>query len=77
MEGLYLVAEGRGVGMINRLKNKIILRLMENTHLSARVCYAFVAKVGAQEILSYIKGYEQDKRTDKEKFEFLFGGKND
>ena len=46
---------------------------MKNTHLNANVCYAFVAKVGAQEILSYIKGYEQDERTDKEKFEFLFG----
>lgn len=76
MEGLYLVAERRGVGMINRLKNKIILRLMKNTHLNAKVCYAFVAKVGVQEILSYIKGYRQDERTDEEKFEFLFGGKN-
>ena len=59
--------------MINRLKNKIILRLMRNTHLNAKVCYAFVAKIGVQENLSYIKGYEQDTRTDKEKFDFLFG----
>ena len=61
--------------MRNRLRNKMILRLMKNTHLNAKVCYAFVAKVGVQEILSYIKGYEQDGRTDKEKIEFLFGGK--
>lgn len=63
--------------MSNRLKNKIILRLMKNTCLNAKVCYAFVAKIGVQEIRSYIKGYEQDERTDKEKIEFLFEGKND
>ena len=61
--------------MINRLKNKIILRLMRSTRLNAKVCYAFVTKIGVQETLSYIKGYERDKRTDEEKYKLMFGGK--
>ena len=61
--------------MRNRLKNKIILRLMKNTHLNAKVCYAFITKIGVQETRSYIKGYERDKRTDEEKYRFIFGGK--
>ena len=61
--------------MINRLKNKIILRLMKNTRLNAKVCYAFVSKIGVQETLSYVKGYKQDERTDEEKYNLIFGGK--
>lgn len=61
--------------MINRLKNKIILRLMKNTHLNAKVCYAFITKIGVQETLSYVKGYERDKRTNEEKYRLMFGGK--
>ena len=61
--------------MINRLKNKIILRLMKNTHLNAKVCYAFITKIGVQETLSYVKGYERDERTDEEKYRLMFGGK--
>ena len=61
--------------MINKWKNKIILRLMKNTHLNAKVCYAFITKIGVQETRSYIKGYEQDERTDEEKYKLMFGGK--
>jgi hypothetical protein len=61
--------------MINRLKNKMILRLMKNTHLNATVCYAFITKIGVQETRSYIKGYEKDKRTDEEKYKMIFGSK--
>ena len=61
--------------MINRLKNKMILRLMKNTRLNAKVCYAFITKIGVQETRSYIKGYEQDVRTDEEKYKLMFGGR--
>ena len=61
--------------MIDRLKNKLIVRLMKNTHINALTCYAFVAKVNHDELCTYMRGYSQDKRTDKEKFDFIFGGR--
>lgn len=61
--------------MWNKIKNKLIVKLMKNTHLTARTCYAFVCKVNPNEITSYVRGYKEDSRTDKEKFRFIFGGK--
>lgn len=48
---------------------------MKNTRLTAHTCYAFVCKVDHNEIATYMRGYNADSRTDKEKFKFIFGGK--
>jgi hypothetical protein len=61
--------------MWNEIKNKLIVRLMKNTHLTVRTCYAFVCKVDHNEITTYMRGYKADARTDEEKFKFIFGGK--
>lgn len=61
--------------MWNKIKNKLIIKLMKNTHLTARTCYAFVCKVDHNEITTYMRGYNADSRTDEEKFKFIFGGK--
>jgi hypothetical protein len=60
--------------MWNKIKNKLIVRLMKNTRLDALTCYAFVCKVNHNEITTYIRGYNEDKRTDKEKFDIIFNG---
>lgn len=59
--------------MWNKLKNKLIIKLLKNTHLNAHTCYAFVAKINHDELRTYMRGYTQDPRTDKEKFDFIFG----
>lgn len=61
--------------MWNKLKNKLIVRLMKNTHLYANVCYAFVNKIERNELLTYMKAYEADTHTEEEKFKMIFGGK--
>jgi hypothetical protein len=61
--------------MWNKIKNKLIVRLMKNTHLTARTCYAFACKVDHNEITTYMRGYKEDARTDEEKFKFIFGCK--
>ena len=61
--------------MWNKIKNKLIIKLMKNTRLNARTCYAFVCKVKESEISTYIKGYKADSRTEEEKFKFIFEGK--
>lgn len=61
--------------MWNKIKNKLIVKLMKNTRLTARTCYAFVCKVDHNEITTYMRGYKEDSRTDEEKFKFIFGGK--
>ena len=61
--------------MWNKIKNKLIVKLMKNTRLYAKTCYAFVNKVEHNELLTYIKAYEADPRTEEEKFKFIFGGK--
>ena len=60
--------------MWNKIKNKLIIKLMKNTRLTAHTCYAFVCKVDHNEIATYMRGYNADSRTDKEKFKFIFGG---
>jgi len=61
--------------MWNKIKNKLIVKLMKNTHLTANTCYAFICKVSRNELITYMQGYEADSRTDEEKFKFIFGGK--
>ena len=61
--------------MWNKIKNRLIVRLMKNTHLYARVCYAFVNKVEQNELLTYMKVYETAPYTEEEKFKKIFGGK--
>ena len=61
--------------MWNKLKNKLILRLMKNTHLYARVCYAFVSKVEPNELLTYMKAYKTAPYTEEEKLKMIFEGK--
>lgn len=61
--------------MWNKIKNKLIVRLMKNTRLTANTCYAFVCKVDHNEITTYMRGYNEDPRTNEEKFKFIFGGK--
>lgn len=61
--------------MWNKLKNKLIVRLMKNTHLYANVCYAFINKIEHNELLTYMKAYEADTHTEEEKFKMIFGGK--
>ena len=48
---------------------------MKNTRLTALTCYAFVCKVDHNEITTYMRGYNEDSRTNEEKFKFIFGGK--
>jgi hypothetical protein len=61
--------------MWNKIKNKLIIKLMKNTRLTANTCYAFVCKVGRNELTTYMRGYDADSRTDEEKFKFIFEGK--
>lgn len=61
--------------MWNKIKNKLIVKLMKNTRLTALTCYAFVCKVDHNEITTYMRGYNEDSRTNEEKFKFIFGGK--
>jgi hypothetical protein len=61
--------------MWNKIKNRLIVRLMKNTRLYANACYAFVNKVERNELLTYMKAYEADPRTEEEKFKVIFGGK--
>lgn len=61
--------------MWNKIKNKLIVKLMKNTRLYANVCYAFVNKISRNELLSYMKAYDADSSTDEEKFNMIFGGK--
>lgn len=61
--------------MWNKIKNKLIVKLMKNTRLNARTCYAFVCKIDHNEITTYMRGYNEDPRTNEEKFKFIFGGK--
>ena len=61
--------------MWNKIKNTLIVKLMKNTRLTAKTCYAFVSKVSHNELLTYMRGYDADSRTDEEKFKFIFGGK--
>lgn len=61
--------------MWNKIKNKLIVKLMKNTRLNAHTCYAFVCKIDHNEITTYMRGYKEDSRTDEEKFKFIFGGK--
>ena len=61
--------------MWNKIKNRLIVRLMKNTRLHAKVCYAFVNKVEKNELLTYMEAYEADTHTEEEKFKMIFGGK--
>jgi hypothetical protein len=61
--------------MWNKIKNKLIVKLMKNTRLTALTCYAFVCKVDHNEITTYMRGYNEDPRTNEEKFKSIFGGK--
>jgi hypothetical protein len=59
----------------NKIKNRLIVRLMKNTRLHARTCYAFVNKVERNELLTYMRAYTFDPHTEEEKFKMIFGGK--
>ena len=61
--------------MWNKIKNKLIVKLMKNTRLTAHTCYAFICKVDKSELNAYVRGYNADFRTNEEKFKFIFGGK--
>ena len=61
--------------MWNKIKNRLIVRLMKNTRLYAKVCYAFVNKLERNELLTYMQAYEADPRTEEEKFRLIFGDK--
>lgn len=61
--------------MWNRLKNKLIIRLMKNTRLYARTIYACVSKVEYNKLVAYMKAYQSDTHTKEEKFKVIFGGK--
>lgn len=59
--------------MWNKIKNKLIVKLMKNTRLTALTCYAFVCKVDHNEITTYMRAYNEDLRTEEAKFKFIFG----
>lgn len=59
----------------NKIKNRLIVRLMKNTRLYAKTCYAFVNKVERNELLTYMRAYEAAPHTEEEKFKMIFGGK--
>ena len=61
--------------MWNKIKNRLIVRLMKNTRLYAHACYAFVCKVERNELLSYMRAYDFDPRAEEEKFKVIFGDK--
>ncbi len=46
--------------MINKIKNRLIIKLIKSTHIHAGVCYALIAKVPIAELQSYIKHYERE-----------------
>ena len=61
--------------MWNKIKNRLIVRLMKNTHLYANVCYAFVSKIEHNELLTYMLAYDTAPYTKEKKLKMIFGGK--
>jgi len=45
--------------MFNIIKNKIIVRLIKNTHINADVYYAIIEKTHPEELKNYLKNFRK------------------